>query len=215
MPHTWLRHVTHVTESRHTCDWVMSHLSIATFTNCESKKPNLRELCHIWNWVMSHMWLSHVTYVTESCHTCDVSPSPIVNTTHQSCERYATFVTESCHTCDWVTSHMCLSHVTHVMFHHHQLSTLHTKFARDMPHLWLRHVTHVTESCHTCDWVTSFMCLNHTHTHTHTCDVTCVPESCHTCDVSPSPIVHTKFAGTNEWVGSYETRLKLMNETLI
>jgi len=49
----WMSHVTHVEESRHTCEWVTSY-----------------------------MWLSHVTHVNESRHTCE-----------------------------WVTSHMRMSDV--------------------------------------------------------------------------------------------------------
>ena len=40
MSHTWLRHVTHMTAS-----------------------------CHTHDWVMSHTWLSHVTHMNESSHT--------------------------------------------------------------------------------------------------------------------------------------------------
>ena len=103
MPHLKLSHVAHVTESRHICDWVMSHMWRFTITNCQHYTPNLQEICHICDWDTSHTSPSHVTHVTESRHSC----AWIIHT----------------HTHTRPTSHVCLNHVTHVTFHHHQLYT--------------------------------------------------------------------------------------------
>jgi len=68
MSHMWVSHVTHVSESCHTCEWVMSHMWVTHVTHvsdsCETSEAHLR--CD-----MSHIWVSHVTHLAESCHTSE------------------------------------------------------------------------------------------------------------------------------------------------
>ena len=61
MPAT-VSHVTHMNESCHTHEWVMSHIWM-------SHVSGVNESCHIDEWDMSHIWRGHVTHVNESCHT--------------------------------------------------------------------------------------------------------------------------------------------------
>jgi len=69
------------------------------------------------------------------------------------------YVNQSCDTYEWVMSrwwrsfwgvqlalHMWMSHVTHVNDSCHTCECV-------MSHMWMRHVTHVNESCHTCERV--------------------------------------------------------------
>jgi len=66
---------------------------------------------------------------------------------------------EACHTYEWV------SHVTH------KTVTCYPHVIRDMPHVWMSHVTRMNESCHTYEWVMS---------HNRTSHDTHVNESCQT-----------------------------------
>ena len=65
---------------------------------------------------MSHIRMSHVTHVKE----------------------HVIYMNESCHACDWVTSHVCVCHVTHMTKSWHK---------------WMSHVTRTNESCQTHDRV--------------------------------------------------------------
>jgi len=56
--------------------------------------------------VISHIWMSHVTHVNESYHTCEWVMLHIWMS-------HVTHVNESCHTYEWVMSHMWMSHITH------------------------------------------------------------------------------------------------------
>jgi len=80
MSNVWMSHVTY-NESRHTYEWVMSHITRLVIPTWLLSRRHLR-VCHIHTcmndvtckesrqmneWVMSHVWMSHVTY-NESCH---------------------------------------------------------------------------------------------------------------------------------------------------
>jgi len=63
MNESWISHVTHVDESCHayewvmsTYEWVISHVWMSHFTS-------VNELCHTFVWVMSHIRISHVTHL--------------------------------------------------------------------------------------------------------------------------------------------------------
>jgi len=75
-------HVTHMNESCHTYEWVISYewvtshiwMSHATHKRM-SHVTHMNESCHTYEWVMSHIWMSHathkrmghVTHMNESC----------------------------------------------------------------------------------------------------------------------------------------------------
>jgi len=58
MSHTWI--IVH-SERRHHVVHV-SYMWMSHFTH-------MNESCHTYEWVMSHIWMSHVTHMNESCHT--------------------------------------------------------------------------------------------------------------------------------------------------
>jgi len=58
----WMSHVTHMNESCHTYEWVISHVWMSHVTR-------MNESSHTYEWVMSHVWMSRVTRMNESCHT--------------------------------------------------------------------------------------------------------------------------------------------------
>ena len=58
-----MSHVTHMNESCHTYERVMSHIWTSHVTHMnESRHTNV--------WAMPHIWTSHVSHINESCHTC-------------------------------------------------------------------------------------------------------------------------------------------------
>ena len=73
--HIWWIHVTCMNKSCHIgmshvpYEWVMSHIWMSHVPY----KWVVNEPCHVYT--SRHLWISHVTYVNESCHTCErVSP---------------------------------------------------------------------------------------------------------------------------------------------
>ena len=65
---------------------------------------------------------------------------------------------------EWIMAHIWMSHVTHME------ESCHT-YGWVMSHIWMSHVTHMEESCHTYGWVMSHIWMSY---------VTHMDESCHT-----------------------------------
>jgi len=201
--------------------------------------PLLGDSCNnlAWTQKMTHDAFSCVWH-DASCHTHENASSH--THTNESCHTYEH---ESFHTCEWivshcrhstrisfhavssswVTSHIWMSHVTHMIeacltyewMSHVTLQTympyqLHTvssprvnlriwEWVMSLP--WLTHVTHMHESCHTYEWVTSHTWMSH---HTH------MNESCHTADIYAVPFCRLPFCRSSEvklltweWVTSH------------
>jgi len=53
MSHIWMSHITHLTESCHPLEWDISHIWMSHF-------KHLSESCQTSEWVMSNIWMSHV-----------------------------------------------------------------------------------------------------------------------------------------------------------
>ena len=62
MSHIWMSHVTHMSESCRTYEWVMSHIWMSHVTH-------MNESCHTYEWVMSHIYDSFicVTWLIQMC----------------------------------------------------------------------------------------------------------------------------------------------------
>jgi len=135
-------HVTHLNESCHTCKWVMSNIWMGVVTHkCHHVRgrQSFRHLkwvmSHMWmshshtyEWVMSHIWMSHShTYGCVMSHS-DIWDNKDNNSVFMS-EVTSLFGTlnESCHICGRVTSHIWMSHVTHIN--------------ESQSHVWMCHVT--------------------------------------------------------------------------
>ena len=71
----WMSHVTHMNESWHTYEWVMSHIWTSHVTNSACGLNHSIVVVtplhshHTYERVMSHIWTFHVTHMNESCHT--------------------------------------------------------------------------------------------------------------------------------------------------
>jgi len=105
-----------------------------------------------YEWVMLHICMSHITHMSESCHThagvesCHMWMSHVIPV-NESCT--GTYMNESCHTYERVMSHICMSHVPYEWV---------------TSHIWLR-----IKSCPTCEWVKSHMWMSHVTNTNKTC----------------------------------------------
>jgi len=141
-----MSHVTHINESwmSHVTHMNESWMSHVTHMN-ESASHVMNESCHTYEWVTPHTWTSHVTRINESCHTYDRVMS-------HTWMRHGTHTHESFHIHTWAC-HEIGGALTHVL--------------RVTSHKW-RHVTHVNESRHKCEWVMANKQMSHvTHTPEH------------------------------------------------
>jgi len=85
------------------------------------------------------------TRMNEACYTYewDILDIRMSHVTHMS--RYKNKWVMS-HTCEWVMSHIWVRLVTRVTESH--------EFMSHVANVWMGHVAHMSEACHTCDWVT-------------------------------------------------------------
>jgi len=83
-----------------------------------SHVTHMNESCHTYERVMSHIWTSHVTHMNESCHTFERVMSHIwmSHVTHMNTSRYALAhrVYESCHTCRMMRHDVFISVTWHL-----------------------------------------------------------------------------------------------------
>jgi len=120
-----------------------------------------------------HTWMSHMTYMNESCHASEWVMSHIwmILVTHRM--RYVTQMNESCHIShirhmqesrhafDWVMSHILMSHVINMdescqTNDQYDWVILHIRrYEYGIPHNWRSHVTHLRESWYTHTHVSS------------------------------------------------------------
>jgi len=122
----WTSHVTHMNESCHIYEWVMSHTWMSHVT---------------YEWVMSHIWMSHVTHMNESCYIYEWVMSHIWMSR-------VTHMNVLCHTYERVMSHIWTSHVTHMNESCHTYErVMSPTYERGMPCVWMGHVTHMNKSC--------------------------------------------------------------------
>jgi len=151
--HIWIRHVTHMSESRDICSRHVTHTNPSCHTRTNSQHPNHTPewvMSHVWIRVTSLIWIRHVTNMTASRHTYTGSRSRT-------------------HTHEWVMSHVWIrvtslirmSHVTHMTASRHT----HTQVVILQPiqmnescstHIWLIHTCDMTHSNvwhHSCIWM--------------------------------------------------------------
>jgi len=115
MPHMWMSHVTHMSESCHTWRSYVAHMN-ASFSRMK-RLVFLLEEAGIFSFFLScersmpRIWMSDATHVNESCHTYEFV-MPCMQMSHER------------GTCEWVMSHIWMSRWV-------------------MPHMWISHVTQV------------------------------------------------------------------------
>jgi len=126
MSHTWPRHMTWVSHARHMSE---SNTSIRFVTHAKiirglfagfgsGCKDSRAKYCHAYEWVTSHKWISHVTYMNESCFTQNYLKRE--SKRWKWMEGFSRSISLS-HTYEWVMSHTWMSHI----------------YERVMSHTWL------------------------------------------------------------------------------
>ena len=152
MAHIRMRHVTHINESCHTCECVMSHIRMCHVTHMNAS-------CHTYICVMSHVYVRHVTHMNESWHTCECA---LALNKHAATiwgpevllQRVISQI--SCHT------YKC-RHVTRTNESWHTIETVHCPHTQEAT-IWnpmKRHVSHMNESHQTCELVISHAWMSH------------------------------------------------------
>jgi len=129
--HTWMNHVAHTNESRHTHGWVMPHAWMSHVTS-------MHESCQTYEWVTSHIWVSHSQRST-------------------SAMRSTQGTNESCHTCgwvmSWVMSYIWMSHVIRINESYTEEPegamnfAFNTGYQTVKSYIWMSHVPQLNESC--------------------------------------------------------------------
>ena len=99
----WRSRGTHMNESWHTYEWVMTHV-------WTSHGPLENESWHTYKWVMAHVWMSHSTRMNESWLTWEW----VMSTSTLSHGRR---MNESWHTYAWVMSRVRMSHIKWILSH--------------------------------------------------------------------------------------------------
>jgi len=129
--------MSHVTtnESCHTYERVMSHTWMSHVTH-------MNESCQIYKWVISHIWMSHVTHTNESSHTYEWVVSQVC-----SLSSFCLCV------CVCVCVGGCVHEFVRTKQESHHVEMRHLAYEWVMSHMWMRHVTHVNETCHKCECV--------------------------------------------------------------
>jgi len=171
---TFKRVMSHMNESSHTYEWVTPHICL----NESYHEWMSHELIAFHERVMSHGWMSHVTYMSESCHIYEWVMSHIWMS-------HVTHMNESCHTYEWALSHTYLYESCQI----NQSRTNCIRWPSPAPDLVLKWVmSHISwkEACHT--WMNhepiafqdpvlydSFMCdMTQWHVWDDSCDTDCI-----------------------------------------
>jgi len=136
------------------------------------------EARHVYEWDMVHVWMIHVTRMNASCHTFE-SVMSHVEWVQMEIERHnpaafwrhVTLMNESRYTCDSVMSRIWIRHVTHIKLSCHTCECIHMEIERHGPAVSSRHVFHVNESRHIYEFVMSHVWIRR---------ITPMNESCHT-----------------------------------
>jgi len=108
--------------------------------------PVSQPACHVTH--MKFLWMLHVTYIHQSCHAYE-------------------WVASACLVCPFLSTASFFSPVPLSLWHLRlfRYSTALDVYRHEslwvISHEWMRHVTHIKESCHLYEWVasTSLLCL--------------------------------------------------------
>ena len=174
--HIRMSRVTHMKESCHVygCPILQQYTYTHKHTHTHIHTHSLNSCClytawevgHMstYEWVMSHISRSHVTYMAalsfNNLHThTSTHTHAYIHTVsiHVVCILRGRWVmyprtNESCHTYERITSHIWMSHVTHVKESCHIYGWV-------VSHIWMSRVTHMKESCHTYRTISSPYCV--------------------------------------------------------
>jgi len=115
---------THMKESYHTYEWVMSHVTVPAAATVECVISHVW-MCHVtpYEGVISHTWVSHIARHGPCCgHSCRMRH---ITRKNVPCHKYEWVIL---HTNQWVTSHITVPMSTPADY--------------TTPQIWTSHVTH-------------------------------------------------------------------------
>ena len=140
------------THSCHTYEWVTSHIWMI-------RVANMNESCHTCEWVMSQIWMSHVTHMNESFRKYELSYIWM---------RRVANMNESCHTYGVATISRLLKiiglfcRISSLLYGSFAKKTLTFKEPTNRSHsIWISLVFHVIAFCLTYEWVTFHIWMSH------------------------------------------------------
>jgi len=150
--HVWHDSFTFVTWLIHMCDMTHSHvwhdsLSCVTWLMhmCDMTHPHVwvTWLIHMCDMTHCHVWHDSFTCVTWLIHMCDMTHPHVW---HDS----------------WCEALILQGERLRLVVYFSNNCLLNQGFTTwVMSHMWMSHVTHVNESCRTCEWVMSHMWMSH------------------------------------------------------
>jgi len=120
MSRIWMSHVTCVNGSCHTCGWIefsktfQSQWLLPYVIPSACTNVYIKASFHTHEWATSHIWVSHVTCMNESCHTCGCIGLSKTFPFQGHMAMYAWMRPVTHVTCEWATSRIWMSHVTRV-----------------------------------------------------------------------------------------------------
>jgi DNA-directed RNA polymerase subunit N (RpoN/RPB10) len=154
MSHIWMSLVTHMNESCHTYESVMSHIWMIHGTPRMSYVTHKNESCYTCERAMSHIWMSHMAHMKESCHKYEWVSNAL-------CYRYSDIILRTwiCH----VAWHIPSSSTARLQYVHRvtHMNELCHAYEYVMSHVWTSHVTRMNESRHTNEWFMSHVWISH------------------------------------------------------
>ena len=147
----------------------MSHVTRKSYIQCATY---INSVCNI------HLCVQHTfmcatyirtTHLTRVWHDSFICVTWLIQNMHHDSFICLTRLIHTCRSSGWVTSHICMRHVTnmnvswhtykcvmsHIWMRHgpHMNASSHT-YECVMSHIWLRHLIHMNASCHTYEFVT-------------------------------------------------------------
>jgi len=135
----------------------------------------MNESCHTYAWLTSQIWMRHVTHMHTSCCTYE-------RVTSRKCISHITRMNETCRRYKWGMSciWIVMSHIhtgirtssaragSNVEYARRETTCycpFPAKVSRVVSHIWMSHVTHMHEPCHSYAWVMSHTWMGYvTHT---------------------------------------------------
>ena len=157
----------YLSASNQICGCTTSHIWVSHVTYMSEFMDSPRPHSHVQSRWIRNLWVGHVTYMSESCHTVWVSHGTVYLwvASHIYASRVTVWVSlQGLRNCNltrtavefeifkWIMSHIRMSHGT--------------ECERVVSHMWVSHVTCMSESCHVYMWVMWQGVWDYTLTHT-------------------------------------------------
>jgi len=135
-----------------------------------SHVTHINESCHTYKWVVSHLQFNRVTHMNELFHICIINVSRV----YALCSTHEWDIVlrprETCVSDREIIMMISLGRKTmslrdththtHTRTHTHTCLYVCMRYAAHMQRIWIGNVTHMSESCHTYEWVMSHVWMS-------------------------------------------------------